>query len=219
MPSLPMHHRSSTSLGLGPRWVRAAAVEHWLGGHQQSPRVQRARRSPSVHLSSWDDAGGRFRLWSRRSRPESSRTRTATLTRTKGPERISRSSDRAWGGSAVADLEIKNVTEPDETRPFAAKGNAAVVNVAGHPVLYGTFEPGWRWSEHLKPIAGTDSCQATHLLYCLSGRMRVETSSGEQGEIGPGDVAAIEPGHDAWVVGDESCVAVDFGGYAQYAKG
>jgi quercetin dioxygenase-like cupin family protein len=119
----------------------------------------------------------------------------------------------------VADLEVKNVAEPDETRPFAGKGRAAVVNVAGHPVLYATFEPGWRWSEHIKPIAGTDSCQATHLLYCLSGRMRVETSSGEQGEIGPGDVAAIQPGHDAWVVGDEPCVSVDFGGYAQYAKG
>jgi quercetin dioxygenase-like cupin family protein len=118
----------------------------------------------------------------------------------------------------MADLEIKNVATPDETRPFVGKGRAAVVNVAGHPVLYGTFEPGWRWSEHLKPIAGTESCQATHLLYCLSGRMRVETDSGEQGEIGPGDVAAIEPGHDAWVVGDEPCVAVDFGGYAQYAR-
>jgi hypothetical protein len=70
-----------------------------------------------------------------------------------------------------------------------------------NPVLYGTFEPGWRWSENLKPIAGTDSCQATHLLYCLSGRMRVEMRGGEQGEIGPGDVAAIGPGHDAWVVG------------------
>jgi hypothetical protein len=64
----------------------------------------------------------------------------------------------------VAGIEIKNVAEPDETRPFAGKGSAAVVTVAGHPVLYGTFEPGWRWSEHLKPIAGTDSCQATHLL-------------------------------------------------------
>ena len=123
------------------------------------------------------------------------------------------------GGSAVAGIEIKNVAEPDETRPFAGRGSAAVVTVAGHPVLYGTFEPGWRWSEHIKPIAGTDSCQATHLLYCLSGRMQVETSSGEQGEIGPGDIAAIEPGHDAWVVGDEPCVSVDFGGYAQYAKG
>jgi quercetin dioxygenase-like cupin family protein len=119
----------------------------------------------------------------------------------------------------VGDFEAKSVGKPDETRPFAGKGQAAVVNVLGHPVLYGTFEPGWRWSEHIKPIAGTDSCQATHLVYCLSGRMRVETDGGDQGEIGPGDVAAIEPGHDAWVVGDEACVTVDFGGYAQYAKG
>jgi quercetin dioxygenase-like cupin family protein len=118
----------------------------------------------------------------------------------------------------MAQLEVKNVGQPDETRPFTGKGQAAVVNVGTHPVLYGTFEPGWRWSEHLKPIAGTDSCQAPHLLYCLSGRMHVQTDSGEAGDIGPGDVAAIEPGHDAWVVGEEPCVVIDFGGYAQYAK-
>jgi quercetin dioxygenase-like cupin family protein len=118
----------------------------------------------------------------------------------------------------MADLEIKNVGQPDETRPFTSNGQAAVLNVGEHPVLYGTFEPGWRWSEHLKPIAGTDSCQAPHLLYCLSGRMGVQTNSGEEGEIGPGDVAAIQPGHDAWVVGNEPWMVVDFGGYAQYAK-
>jgi uncharacterized cupin superfamily protein len=119
----------------------------------------------------------------------------------------------------VAGIEIKNVTEPDETRAFAAKGNAAVVTVAGHPVLYGTFEPGWRWSSTSSRSQGPRAAEPRYLLYCLSGRMQVETSSGEQGEIGPGDVAAIEPGHDAWVVGDEPCVSVDFGGYAQYAKG
>ena len=67
-------------------------------------------------------------------------------------------------------------------------------------------------------MAGTDSCQVTHLLYCLSGRMKVVMDDGTEGEMGPGDMAAIEPGHDAWVVGDEPCVAVDFGGVAQYAK-
>jgi hypothetical protein len=118
----------------------------------------------------------------------------------------------------MAGLEIKNVKSPDETRPFADKGNAAVLNVGGHPTLYGTWEPGWKWSDHVKPIAGTDSCQAAHLLYCLSGRMKVVMNDGTEGEIGPGDVAAIEPGHDAWTVGDEACVAVDFGGIAQYAK-
>jgi len=118
----------------------------------------------------------------------------------------------------MAGLEIKNVESPDETRPFAAKGNAAVLNIGGHPALYGTFEPGWRWSEHVKPIAGTDSCQTAHLLYCLSGRMKVAMNDGTEGEIGPGDMASIEPGHDAWVVGDEACVAVDFGSVSQYAK-
>jgi quercetin dioxygenase-like cupin family protein len=115
-------------------------------------------------------------------------------------------------------LEIKSTRSPDETRPFADKGQAAVVNVDQHPVLYGTFEPGWRWSEHVKPIAGTDSCQAPHLLYCLSGRMHVVMADGSEGELGPGDVASIPPGHDAWTVGDEPCIAVDFGGYSQYAK-
>lgn len=119
----------------------------------------------------------------------------------------------------MAGVTIKNVGSPDEVRPFAGHGHADVVHVGGHPVIYGTFEPGWRWSEHLKPIANTASCQATHLLYCLSGRMGIRMDDGTEAELGPGDVAAIEPGHDAWVVGDEPCIAVDFGGYAQYAKG
>jgi hypothetical protein len=61
-------------------------------------------------------------------------------------------------------------------------------------------------------------CEATHLIYCFSGRMKVVHDDGSEGEIGPGDVMAIEPGHDAWVVGDEPCLSIDFGGYRQYAK-
>lgn len=118
----------------------------------------------------------------------------------------------------MASVEVKSVRSPDETRPFADKGQAEVVTVDGHPVLWGTFEPGWRWSEHVKPIAGTESCQATHLMYCVSGRMHVAMSDGSEADVGPGDVVSIAPGHDAWVVGDEACVTVDFGGYAQYAK-
>ena len=113
--------------------------------------------------------------------------------------------------------EKKNVNTPDETRKFD-KGHVDVVNIGGGIVGRATFEPGWKWSDHVKPIAGTDSCQAEHLLYCLSGGMKVVMNDGSEGEIGPGDMAAIEPGHDAWVVGDEACVAVDFGSIAQYAK-
>ena len=81
------------------------------------------------------------------------------------------------------------------------------------------IQPGWRWSEHLQPIAKTDSCQAPHLIYCVSGRMGIRMEDGTEGEIGPGDVVSIAPGHDAWTIGDEPCIAVDFGGFAQYAKG
>jgi hypothetical protein len=120
--------------------------------------------------------------------------------------------------STVTGLEIKSVRSPEETRPFADKGAAAVVNVGGHPVLYGTFEPGWRWSEHVKPIAGTESCQQAHLGYVISGRMKVAMDDGSEGEVGPGDSCAIPPGHDAWTVGDEPCVMVDVSGMEQYAR-
>ena len=102
------------------------------------------------------------------------------------------------------------------TRSFADKGSGGVINVNGHPVLHGTFNPGWKWSEHIKPIVGTDSCEATHLIYCFSGRMKIVHNDGSEGEIGPGDIAAIEPGHDAWIVGDEPFTSIDFGGYGQY---
>jgi hypothetical protein len=118
----------------------------------------------------------------------------------------------------MAGIEVKNERSADETRPLADKGHVAVVTVLGHPVPMGEFKPGWRWSEHLKPVAGTDSCQATHLIYCISNRMHVVMDGGTEADVGPGDVVAIEPGHDAWVVGDESFLSVDFGGYAQYAK-
>ena len=115
-------------------------------------------------------------------------------------------------------MEVKHFDSPDETRPFVDKGQARVVNLGDTSALRGTFEPGWRWSEHVKPIAGTDSCQSPHLLYVLSGRMKVVMDDGTEGEAGPGDVARIDPGHDAWVVGDESCEVVDFGAMSSYAK-
>ncbi len=81
-------------------------------------------------------------------------------------------------------LEIKSFDSPDETRPFADKGSAAALSLAGGTALKGTFEPGWRWSEHVKPLAGTDSCQAAHLGYVLSGRMHVVMDDGTEGECG-----------------------------------
>jgi quercetin dioxygenase-like cupin family protein len=118
----------------------------------------------------------------------------------------------------MANLEVKNFESPDETRPFEGKGQAEVVVVGGQSVGKATFEPGWRWSENVKPIAGTDSCQVSHLGYVISGRMRVFMDDGAEGEAGPGDVMAIPPGHDAEIVGDEPCVVLDFGEFGDYAK-
>ena len=118
----------------------------------------------------------------------------------------------------MASIEVKSFDAPDETRAFEGRGKADMVHVAGRVVGRGVFEPGWRWSENIKPIAGTDSCQVSHLGYCISGRMRVLMDNGGEAEIGPGQVVAIPPGHDAEVIGDESCILVDFGEIDQYAK-
>ena len=118
----------------------------------------------------------------------------------------------------MAAVEVKNFDSPDETRPFEGKGHADVVQLAGHAVARGVFEPGWKWSTNLKPIAQTDSCEVSHLGYCISGRMKIYMDDGGEAEVGPGEAAAIPPGHDAEVVGDEPCVWVDFGEISQYAK-
>jgi mannose-6-phosphate isomerase-like protein (cupin superfamily) len=115
-------------------------------------------------------------------------------------------------------MEAKSLEAPDESRPFASHGHMDVVQVGEATVGRGVFEPGWRWSVAVKPIAGTDSCQAHHTLYVLSGRMGVRMDDGSESEVGPGDVAVIPPGHDAWTVGDEACVLVDFGQVGDYAK-
>jgi uncharacterized protein YjlB len=113
---------------------------------------------------------------------------------------------------------VKSLDSPDETRAFAAHGAMAVVQVGETTVGRGTFEPGWRWSADVKPIAGTSSCGAHHTLVVLSGRMHVVMDDGSEFEVGPGDVTVIPPGHDAWTVGDEACVCVDWTGVARYAK-
>jgi uncharacterized cupin superfamily protein len=118
----------------------------------------------------------------------------------------------------MASVEVKSFDSPDETRPFEGKGKADVVQLAGQPVARGLFEPGWKWSTNLKPIAKTDSCEVSHLGYCVSGRMKVYMDDGSEAEVGPGQAAAIPPGHDAEVIGDEPCVWIDFGEISEYAK-
>jgi quercetin dioxygenase-like cupin family protein len=119
----------------------------------------------------------------------------------------------------MPDLVRKSLDSPEETRPFKdGKGQLELVNLDGGAVGRATFQPGWQWSKHVKPIAGTDSCEAAHCGYFVSGRMKVVMDNGEEMEFGPGDFATMAPGHDAWVVGDEPCVVIDWQGFDDYAK-
>ena len=113
---------------------------------------------------------------------------------------------------------VKRFEAPDEVRPFQGHGQVDVVTIAGRSVGKGTFEPGWRWSQDVKPIAGTDLCQVFHLGYCLAGAMRIHMDDGTEQDIRAGDVMVIPPGHDAEVIGEESCVLLDFGEITEYAK-
>jgi mannose-6-phosphate isomerase-like protein (cupin superfamily) len=111
----------------------------------------------------------------------------------------------------------KNFKAPDEVREFS-RGVMNVVRLGPDVVGLGTFQPGWRWSQDVKPKAGGHSCQVAHSLFCISGRMTIKMDGGEELRLGPGEAAYIAPGHDAWVEGPEACIAVDWAGARTYAK-
>ena len=117
----------------------------------------------------------------------------------------------------TARLTKRNFDQPDEIRPFEARGHLDVIELGG-TIGRGVFEPGWRWSTDVKPIAGTDSCMAAHAGYVLSGSIHVVMDNGDETTYGPGDVMLCPPGHDAWTVGDEACIVIDWTGYTDYAK-
>ena len=106
---------------------------------------------------------------------------------------------------------------PDETRQ-ATKVNVEVVNLGKATAMRGTFEPGWKWSECMKPTVGTETCEVEHLGYVVSGTMVIRMDDGSEVTFIAGDAAYIPPGHDAWVTGNEPCVFLDFQGGADYAK-
>ncbi|MFF8266475.1 cupin domain-containing protein [Streptomyces sp. NPDC016562] len=119
----------------------------------------------------------------------------------------------------MSGLVSRSFDQADETRPFAdGKGRLDLLESSGAGVGRSVFEPGWKWSEHVKPLAGTDSCQANHTGYVVSGRMKIVMDDGESTELAPGDFMRVPPGHNAWVLGDEPCVIVDWTGFADYAK-
>ena len=114
-------------------------------------------------------------------------------------------------------LAKKSLDSPDEVR-IKPKTRVEIARVGEHTLMRGTLEPGWRWSEHLKPEVGTDLCEVGHLGYLLSGSMTIRLTDGTEETIVPGDFVEIPPGHDAWVIGDEPAVFLDFAGGEAYLK-
>jgi ketosteroid isomerase-like protein len=115
---------------------------------------------------------------------------------------------------------ISNLERDGEKRDFVAHGHATLGSAGGLTLLRGTFEPGWRWSKDVAPLAGTSSCQVRHLGYAISGSMKVRMDDGTERVVTAGDLFDLAPGHDAWVLGDEPCVMVDYSTDAtRYARG
>jgi quercetin dioxygenase-like cupin family protein len=117
----------------------------------------------------------------------------------------------------TARAEQKTFATPDETREFPY-GRVDLVQIGGSQIGQLTLKPGWRWSDHVKPIAGTELCEAPHFQYHAAGTLHVQMADGTEFDAHPGDVTALPQGHDAWVVGNVPVVLVDWWGASNYAK-
>jgi hypothetical protein len=113
--------------------------------------------------------------------------------------------------------DVKNFRNPDEVRTFP-KGKLELITIGGATIGRATLEPGWRWSTSVQPLVKTKSCEAPHFQYHLSGTLKVVMDDGTELECRGGDVSMLPTGHDAWVVGSEPVVLVDFQGMVDYAK-
>jgi hypothetical protein len=109
----------------------------------------------------------------------------------------------------MASIETKNMDRPDELRT-PEKTSVNVVHLGDATVARLTLQPGWRWSDCIKPIVGTESCQAAHLGFVVSGKIHIASTDGTEADISAGDTYRLDPGHDAWVVGNEPLVALEF---------
>lgn len=113
--------------------------------------------------------------------------------------------------------EHKSFSKPDEVREFG-HGKAEILKIGDAEVGRFTFEPGWRWSNDIKPLAKTASCQAPHFQYHVAGKLAIRMDDGTELIAGPGDITSLPQGHDAWVVGNETVVVVDWFGATNYAR-
>ena len=118
----------------------------------------------------------------------------------------------------MAGIDSKSCDTPDETRTPPST-RIEVVRLGSAVVARGTFQPGWRWSDHVKPVVGTDSCQNHHVGTVLSGTLVTVHEDGTEVRLSAGDAYEIAPGHDGWVVGDEPAVVLEFESAEEFAKG
>ena len=118
----------------------------------------------------------------------------------------------------MATAEHKDFAKADEVREFT-NGRVELLHIGGSDIGRLVLQPGWRWSEHVRPGAGTQLCEAPHFQYHVAGTLRIEMADGTQFDAVPGQVTALPSGHDAWIVGDEPAVVVDWWGASNYAKG
>jgi hypothetical protein len=118
---------------------------------------------------------------------------------------------------ATHETEHKGFGKPDEVRKFP-NGQAEIVRIGDAEIGRLVFQPGWRWSNDVKPLVGTVSCEAPHFQYHVSGRLAIRMDDGTEFIAEPGDVTSLPKGHDAWVVGDEPVVVVDWYGASNYAR-
>jgi quercetin dioxygenase-like cupin family protein len=128
---------------------------------------------------------------------------------------MSQQTKSAMTGSEAA--ELKSFARPDEVRKFA-KGRLELIKIGGATIGRAVFEPGWRWASSIQPIAHTKSCEAPHFQYHVAGVLRVKMDDGSEFDCKPGDVSLLPSGHDAWVVGEEPAIVVDFQGMVDYAR-
>jgi hypothetical protein len=119
--------------------------------------------------------------------------------------------------SVAEKAEVKSFNQPEEVRSFS-KGKVELVKIGGAMIGRAVFEPGWKWSTSVQPLVKTKSCEAPHYQYHVSGTLKVVMDDGSEFECKPGDVSLFPTGHDAWVVGNEPVVVVDFQGMVDYAK-
>jgi quercetin dioxygenase-like cupin family protein len=117
---------------------------------------------------------------------------------------------------ADVDFLIKRFEQPDEVRVFA-KGKFEIVKIGSMTIGRASYEPGWKWSEHVGLATGATSCEVEHIGLVISGSAACQMNDGRHYEMKPGDLFYIGPGHDSWVVGDEPYVSLHFLGAEHYA--